>query len=892
MKNGVMTQAASNAMLFSQGARMAMLTFSTSVLLLLSTSPALGGNLLVNPGFESNSGHVIPVGWTYYSPPPPSGYFGNYWVESTVPAQAGTLYWKQWGALYLTAPTNNVAGIYQDFSSAPGSVYKASGWFYTATSDLLGPNCATWIEVSFLGASSNVLALYKSEDFTAAAGADAWVPYDVTQACDLTTPVSTGDPYYTNYAVSSVVSQMIAPVGTKTVRYRFAYLQSGSQGGSCYFDNAVLDQVSGPLPPVISNLSPLNMIFVNPADGIAFNASSPSGFTLSDVHLVVNGLDVSTNLVITGSSSNKTAAYHGLASNMTYNASITVTDALGSTATASTYFETTWIGVPPVVYLWEAEDFDFSSGQYYNNPDLCTESGQTNCYYGTVGVEGVDEHKTGVASNHFYRPDDAVSIGVSGDLQRKNLAAAGRTDYRIDPFISGEWLNYTRDWSSNTYWIYARVATGEGLSGSLTLSLVNADATTTDLGTFSVDNGRGWTSYDNVPLLDTNGSLVNVPLNGKAILRVTSVGNLLPNFFMLTPAQVDLPVMRNLYPTGAHPFEPTNSLGFTITTTGATFPTNGIKLILDGSDVSQQLVVTGSDSTQQVVYPLLESNATHTVTITVTNSLGHGISVSKKFDTFSQDNYMVEAEDFDYDSGQYVADGLPGAYSALGATPEIDFHHTPLDGEQYPYRTAGIPEEIARDYIRQVFLDWGATDYHLAWFGALDWADYTRVYPTNQFHVYARSGGFGNFSMELAEVMSGAGTTNQATQPLGVWQAVGRDNQTHEWVLLTNSGSATPALVKLGGLATLRLSTSTGNCHPSFFMFVPAMDLILSAKTAGTNVLISFPTQTGVNYRLLYRADLSTGSWGLLTNIFGDGSVKSVSEPATEAKGFYKVATP
>lgn len=892
MKKGEIADTACNTGLFIRRTYIAMLLVVASAPLLLWTPPARAGNLLVNPSFESNSGHGIPVGWSYFSPPPPTGYFGNYWVESSVPAQAGTLYWKQWGALYLNPPTNNVAGIYQDFSSAPGSVYKAGGWFYTASSDLLGSGCATWIEVSFLGASTNLLALYKTEEFSSAVGADAWIPFEVTQACDLATPISSGDPYFTNYAVSGVVSEMIAPTGTKTVRYRYAYLQSGKQGGSCYFDNAVLDQVSGPLPPVIRSVSPLNMIFVDPADGITFNASSPSGFTLSDIRLVVNGVDVTTQLTISGSPTNKSAGYYGLKSNQTYTATLTVTDAQGFSATTDTYFETTWVEIPPVVYLWEAEDFDFSNGLYFNDPDLCNESGHTNCYYGTVGVEGVDEYKPGTASNHLYRSDDAVSIGVSGDLRRKNLAAAGRIDYRIDPFIGGDWVNYTRDWTSNTYWVYARLATGDGLSGNLTLSLVNADSTSTDLGTFSVDNGRGWTSYDNVPLLDTNGNLANIFLNGKATLRVTSGGNLLPNFFMLTPAQIDLPVMSNLYPTGTHPFEPTNTLSFTVTTTGAVFPTNGITVVLDGQDVSPELAITGSESNQLVVYPRLAPDATHTVLITVTNSLGHGISVSKQFDTFSQDNYMVEAEDFDFDSGQYISDWLPGAYFLLGATPEIDFHHTVFEGEQYLYRAAGIPEEIARDYLRQLFLDWGATDFHLAWFGPQDWADYTRVYPTNQFHIYARSGGFGSFSMELAEVVSGVGTTNQVTQPLGVWSATGRDNQTHEWVLLTHPGQASPALVKSGGLATLRLSTSTGNCHPSYFMFVPAVDLVLTAQAAGTNVVISFPTQTGLNYRLLHRADLSTGSWNLLTNLVGDGGVKSIRESMSQTQRFYKVATP
>ena len=132
--------------------------------LVLAAGPAQASNLLVNPSFEANSGHAVATGWTYFSPPPPPNYFGNYWVESTVSAHSGTLYWKEWGVLYNSAVTN-VAGIYQDFSSAPGSAYQAGGWFFTKGTDVMGPDCFAWIEVSFLGASSNLLALYKSDNF-------------------------------------------------------------------------------------------------------------------------------------------------------------------------------------------------------------------------------------------------------------------------------------------------------------------------------------------------------------------------------------------------------------------------------------------------------------------------------------------------------------------------------------------------------------------------------------------------------------------------------------------------------------------------------------------------------------------------------------------------------
>src|SRR5207249_7491326 len=141
---------------------------------------------------------------------------------------------------------------------------------------------------------------------------------------------------------------------------------------------------------------------------------------------------------------------------------------------------------------------------------------------------------------------------------------------------------------------------------------------------------------------DTNGNNAVLTLNGKATLRVTSGGNLLPGFFMLVAGQVDLPTLSNLYPTGAHPFEYTNALSFTLTTVGATFPANGITVSLDGNDVSASLGITGSASVKNVVYPAVLPNAIHLAVIAATNSLGHGIRVTNHFDTFSEANYMVE----------------------------------------------------------------------------------------------------------------------------------------------------------------------------------------------------------------------------------------------------------
>lgn len=875
------------------------LLIAGALMLALTPVQTSAANLLVNPGFEASSGHVTYTqgvqpaqGWTYFSPPPPANYFGDYWVESALPAHSGTLYYKEWGALYNSG-VSNVAGIYQEFGSAPGSVFQASGWFYTHAADVLGPDCFTWIQVEFLGATTNLVGLYKSDNFSSSTGIDTWLEFPVTNVCDLSSPVSIGDPSFSTYAITGSVSQIVAPAGTKTVRYRYCYLQAGSEGGSAYLDDAVLNQVSGPVPPVISGVYPLNAIFVNPNDGLSFTASSPAGFAINNnnIGVILNGVDVSANLVISGSTSNKTVTYHGLQSNLTYTASITVTDSFGFTASQNTYFQTTWVGIPPIVYLWEAEDFDFTNGMFIDKPDLCASPGNPNCYYGKVGVEGVDEHSAGSASSHLYRPDDAMGFTVSGDYLRKDHTQAGVLDYRIDPFVTGAWVNYTRDWSNGTYWVIARLATDVGLSGTLTLSTVNADQSTTDLGTFTIANGRGWTAYDNIFLRDTNGNIAAVTLTNKSTLRLTSGGNLLPNFLALVAGQIDLPQITALYPTGTQPFENTNTLSFTVTSSGATIPASGITITLDGQDISSNLVISGSASTRTVLYSSLQTNVTHVAIIAVTNSLGHGILITNSFDTFSQDNYMVEAEDFDYNGGQFITPWAPDAYEGLGAVTNIDFQHTPFSGQSFNYRIDGIPEGKTTDFLRQAFVNSLQPDYDLTWFGNGDWANYTRVYPAGSYYVYGRFSGLGDYTMELDQVISGAGTTNQVVQRLGVWGGHGLGYTVYNWVPLRDASLSVPVVVKLSGQTTLRIATG-GNTNPNFFMLVPVAGVKLSATRSGGKNVLSVPTQPGVIYRVFYRNDLATGNWILLGTVLGDGTVKSVTDTSTDAARFYKVVSP
>src|SRR6266446_9642005 len=97
------------------------------VSILAATQAHADTNLLVNPGFETPpSGQTVAAGWTYFAPPTLGSSVHDYWVANQtsgngMPAHSDTFFWKQWTAQY--GPTNNVAGVYQTFSSAPGSIY-------------------------------------------------------------------------------------------------------------------------------------------------------------------------------------------------------------------------------------------------------------------------------------------------------------------------------------------------------------------------------------------------------------------------------------------------------------------------------------------------------------------------------------------------------------------------------------------------------------------------------------------------------------------------------------------------------------------------------------------------------------------------------------------------
>jgi hypothetical protein len=346
------------------------------------------------------------------------------------------------------------------------------------------------------------------------------------------------------------------------------------------------------LVPVAPVLTP-TLQYNYPDGSVPFQATNAFTFTVSPangapivssgIHLTVNGSDVSSQLSLSQAGGSWTANYP-LQSNSLYTAVINVTNTDGlSMIPYSVSFDTFNINN----YQWEAVDYDFSTndgsgnwigGQFIDNPvPTCdvnvTQTGQlaANSYfgyptgltpgndgYGAIAQQGIDINFTNTqpATSAYYRADGVGSQPATDYLRPKFLAAQQQLSdpnigqLNIGYFNSGNWLNYTRHYPTNTYNIWGRLAGGAGAFSGTSLSVVTggvgtSNQTTQVLGTFADAGPSGWQVYHWVPLLNTNGSKAVVQLGGKATLRLTSGNNLNALFLMLTPT-VAVPSFFNI----------------------------------------------------------------------------------------------------------------------------------------------------------------------------------------------------------------------------------------------------------------------------------------------------------------------------------------------------------
>ncbi len=127
----------------------------------------------------------------------------------------------------------NSPGFFQEVAAVPGSRWTATIKARTQNTDHIRDQNQAVVEVSFLGATENLLAKYSSAVFNTNTPINTWIDLDVTQQ---------------TFPVSLVTNQMLAPPGTVKLRFDVTFSQTLYDWGSIYFDEAQLTEIVPPPP--------------------------------------------------------------------------------------------------------------------------------------------------------------------------------------------------------------------------------------------------------------------------------------------------------------------------------------------------------------------------------------------------------------------------------------------------------------------------------------------------------------------------------------------------------------------------------------------------------------------------------------------------------------------
>ena len=353
---------------------------------------------------------------------------------------------------------------------------------------------------------------------------------------------------------------------------------------------------------------------------------------------------------------------------------------------------------------------------------------------------------------------------------------------------------------------------------------------------------------------------------------------------------------------GAAQVDAAAGISFKALASEGAIPQNNIQLVLNGIDRSSELEITGNDQSWTVAFNKLQKNSVYSGEAIVRGAGGSTITGLLSFNTFLSDNDTIEAEDWNFDNGEFINDASPGfsgnTYFDKGVSVDsqgIDFNELsdefdfgnedawriPLSGNM-PYTDPNGNEAGRARYENDPDSDFSVEDTE-----AGEWLNYTRNFTNGESNIYLRAGGGAAFEVQLDEVTTDPSRANQTTEAIGSFKS-GGIRSGFDWVALTED-SGRRAVVDLNGKATLRATIVSGSPNLNFFMITPAVEdevpaepvaTTLSVSTDGNELIISWEAGGSLEST----SDLKSGQWN---------AVKGASSPYTSevsgAQMFYRV---
>jgi hypothetical protein len=348
-------------------------------------------------------------------------------------------------------------------------------------------------------------------------------------------------------------------------------------------------------------------------------------------------------------------------------------------------------------------------------------------------------------------------------------------------------------------------------------------------------------------------------------------------------------------------------------------PDAQISITLNGTEftTANGLVLSGPANDRTVSIGGLKANVNYTAILKVTDSDGVLRSATVPFDTFAQDSFVIEAEDFNFNGGSFwdnpavIAEGtgpVLNAYAGQSGFNFIDYNETRTDFDDVPYRpTDPVRMGHSLDFPRAKFIAAGGTasgvyDYDVSDFVPEEWTNYTRTFPPGTYDVYLRQavGNMPLYACALERVTGDRSQANQTSVPVGFFNAPLTGFRYGNTPLMDTAG-ATPVSVALSGVETLRIRQidtipNDALVLQNYLLFIRHPDEAVFVITSVTwdqaqrRITFTWPSVTGHNYKVEASPDLQT--WSTLAAAHPSGGTTtsySDTPPASPGRRYYRV---
>lgn len=335
-----------------------------------------------------------------------------------------------------------------------------------------------------------------------------------------------------------------------------------------------------------------------------------------------------------------------------------------------------------------------------------------------------------------------------------------------------------------------------------------------------------------------------------------------PSFFLFEAAvawALGLPSPTKIYNLQPEPagFLPTNTpISFSVDKTtagGSTVAASGIRLTINGTDVTADATITDGGNRWNVLYNRpLQPNRNYVIIASATAADGGFSARQTEIDTFDANNYTFEAEDFNFTDpypggtpGQYfdnpilcdtIGGGTPNCYFDRVGTQGIDKNEinmtvtvtTPATNEVYRYgpqvatRDEFMDTFVSNDPVRrQKYVDAGLPEYEVRNLVTGEWMNYTRTFPAGTYHIYARLSATAPFTLQM-DFVDNPTVENQTLTKIG--RFVGNATGGYVLVPLTDDAGTAPLVVQFDGTPkTIRVTALSDGVVLNYFMLVPSV---------------------------------------------------------------------